>query len=79
MEYLDANGKYPIPPVISCVRTDKWKLTLCDKPRSGELYDLKKHPGEFNNLWNDPHHKDLEEMMLQALVARRIETTDPLP
>jgi arylsulfatase len=79
MEYLDANATYPIPPMMSCVRTEKWKLTMCDKPRSGELYDLEKDPGEFNNLWNDPHHKDAQEMMLQSLVARMIETTDPLP
>src|ERR1700733_12097570 len=77
MEYLDANAAYPIPPMLSCVRTDKWKLTFCDKPRSGELYDLGKDPGEFNNLWNDVHSKDAQEMMLQRLVARMIEATDP--
>lgn len=79
MEYLDANAAYPVPPMLSCVRTDKWKLTLCDKPRSGELYDLEKDPGEVNNLWNDVHSKDVQEMMLQRLVARMIEATDPLP
>jgi arylsulfatase len=79
MEYLDANAAYAIPPMLSSVRTREWKLTLCEKPRSGELYDLKKDPGEFTNLWNDPHHKDAQEMMLQNLVARMIETTDPLP
>ncbi len=79
MEYLDANAAFAIPPMMTSVRTQNWKLTLCDKPRSGELYDLEKDPGEFTNLWNDPHHKDSQEMMLQKLVARMIETTDPLP
>jgi arylsulfatase len=79
IEYLDANAAYAIPPMLSSVRTREWKLTLCDKPRSGELYDLQKDPGEFTNLWNDPHHKDAQEVMLQNLVARMIETTDPLP
>ena len=79
MEYYDANAIYEIPPMMSCVRTAKWKLNLCDKPRSGELYDLEKDPGEVKNLWNDPHYKDRQEMMLQDLVARMIETTDPLP
>jgi arylsulfatase len=79
MEYFDANAIFEIPPMMSCVRTDKWKLNFCDKPRSGELYDLEKDPGEFHNLWNDAHHKDTQEMMLQNLVARMIETTDPLP
>lgn len=65
--------------MMSCVRADKWKLTLWDKPRSGELYDRDKDPGEFNNLWSDPHHEDVQEMMQQSLVARMIETTDPFP
>src|ERR1700723_915898 len=79
MEYFDANATFEIPPMLSCVRTAKWKLTLFDKPRTGELYDLEKDPGEVANLWNDPHCKDAQEMMLQNLVARMIETTDPLP
>jgi arylsulfatase A-like enzyme len=79
MEYYDANAIFEIPPMMSSVRTSKWKLNFCDKPRMGELYDLEKDPGEFNNLWNDPHYKDTQEMMLQNLVARMIETTDPLP
>ena len=79
MEYLDANAAYSIPPMLTSVRTDRYKLTLCDKPRSGELYDLRQDPGEFNNLWNNAHYKDTQEMMLQSLVARMIETTDPIP
>jgi arylsulfatase A-like enzyme len=79
MEYYDANATYEIPPMISSVRTAKWKLNFCDTPRSGELYDLEKDPGEFHNLWNAVHYKDTQEMMLQNLVARMIETTDPLP
>ena len=79
MEYYDANAIFEIPPMMSCVRTAKWKLTFCDNPRTGELYDLEKDPGEFRNIWNDPHYKDTQEMMLQKLVARMIGTTDPLP
>jgi arylsulfatase A-like enzyme len=78
-EYYDANAFYEIPPMLSSVRTTKWKLNFCDRPRSGELYDLEKDPGEVHNLWNDPHVKDTQEMMLQQLVSRMIETTDPLP
>ena len=79
MEYFDANATYEIPPMLTSVRTDKWKLNFCDKPRSGELYDLEKDPGEFNNLWADIHHTDTREMMMHTLVSRMIETTDPLP
>jgi choline-sulfatase len=79
MEYLDANFAYQVPPMLTSVRTDKWKLTFCHQPKSGELYDLQNDPGEFTNLWDDPHHKDAREMMLQTMVDRLIETTDPLP
>ncbi|WP_446743107.1 sulfatase family protein [Silvibacterium acidisoli] len=79
MEFLDANSTYPIPPMLTGIRTDRWKLSLVDKPRSGELYDLQNDPGEFTNLWDDPHHRDTQQMLLQQLVARMIETTDPLP
>ena len=79
MEYLDANATFTIPPMLTCVRTATTKLVVCDKPDSGELYDLEKDPGEINNLWNDVHYKDTQEMMLHKLVMRMIETTDPLP
>ena len=65
--------------MLTSVRTTQYKLTLCDNPRSGELYDLTQDPGEFSNLWTNAHHKDTQELMLQSLVARMIETTDPLP
>lgn len=79
MEYLDACSTYEIPPMLTSIRTEKWKLNYCDKPRTGELYDLEKDPGEFTNLWDNPHYRDAQEMMLHALVGRMIETTDPLP
>jgi arylsulfatase A-like enzyme len=78
-EFLDANASYAIPPMLTSVRTTKYKLSLCDKPRAGELYDLEKDPGEFNNVWDDPHYRDTREMMLELLVARMIEATDPSP
>lgn len=79
MEYFDANLPFRTPPMLTGVRTEQWKLNFYDQPRTGELYDLKNDPGEVTNLWNDPHYKDTREMMLQTLLARMIETTDPLP
>ncbi|MGD0479092.1 MAG: sulfatase-like hydrolase/transferase [Terracidiphilus sp.] len=79
MEYLDNSPVNQNPPLLTAVRTDKWKLTFYGKPISGELYDLQNDPGEVTNLWNDPHYKDAREMMVETLVARMIETTDPLP
>lgn len=79
MEYFDSNLPFPTPRMLTGVRTDKWKLNFYAKPQVGELYDLKNDPGAVTNLWNDPHHSDAREMMLQTLTTRMIETTDPLP
>lgn len=79
MEYLDANAVFDIPPMMVGVRTDKYKLSFYDKPRTGELYDLTKDSGEFNNLWDDVHFTDVREMMMHALTARMLQTTDPFP
>ncbi len=79
MEYFNSNFTYPIPPMLTAVRTSKWKLNYCDQVQYGELYDLEGDPGEFTNLWNDPHHKDTQQMMMQTLLTRMIDTTDPLP
>lgn len=80
MEYLNANFNYPPPPpMLTSVRTRDWKLNYCDQAQYGELYDLQADPSEFNNLWHDPHQKDTREMMMQTLLTRMIDTTDPLP
>jgi choline-sulfatase len=79
MEFYDANFTYPLPPMITSVRTKRWKLNYCDHAQYGELYDLQEDPGEFTNLWHDPHQKDTREMMMQTLMTRMIDTLDPLP
>lgn len=79
MEFYNANFNYPTPPMLTSVRTDRWKLNYCDNAKYGELYDLSADPSEFNNLWNDPHQKDTREMMMQLLMTRMIDSADPLP
>jgi arylsulfatase len=79
MEFFNANFNYPIPPMLTAVRTERWKLNYCDMAEYGELYDLENDPNEFTNLWHDPHHWDSREMLMETLLARTIEATDPLP
>ncbi|HEY1578778.1 MAG TPA: sulfatase-like hydrolase/transferase [Terracidiphilus sp.] len=79
MEFFNANFSYPTPPMLTSVRTERWKLNYCDQAKYGELYDLDGDPSEFNNLWNDPHQRDTREMLMQLLLTRMIDTTDPLP
>ena len=79
MEFYNANFNYPTPPLLTSVRTTQWKLNYCDNAKYGELYDLTKDPAEFSNLWNDPHHKDTQQAMMQTLMTRMIDAVDPLP
>lgn len=79
MEFYNANFTYSIPPMITSVRTAEWKLNYCDHAQYGELYDLHNDPGEFNNVWNEAHHKDTQQQMMQLLLTRMIDTLDPLP
>ncbi len=79
MEYFDANFSYPFKPMLTSVRTERYKLNFCDHQEYGELYDLQTDPGEVDNLWHDPHKSDVREMMMRTLSVRTIDTLDPLP
>ncbi len=45
----------------------------------GELYDLRSDPDEFENLWNDPQHRDLRHELVRRCFDRSVFTLDPLP
>jgi arylsulfatase A-like enzyme len=79
MEFYNANFNYPIAPMLRSVRTGRWKVNFCQQDQYGELYDLHADPGEFRNVWNDPHVADAREMMLHTLMSRSIAAVDPLP
>jgi arylsulfatase A-like enzyme len=79
MEFYNANFNYPVPPLLTSVRTTQWKLNYCNKAQYGELYDLRADPGEISNLWNNPHHSDTQQAMMQTLMTRMLDSVDPLP
>ena len=46
----------------------------------GELYDLQEDPGEFNDLWNDPHFSDLKaELLLKHFDAIMVTSDAGVP
>ena len=56
---------------LSCIRTEKAKLTLEEISGSGELYDLEKDPGEMNNLFNDSNASSLQDYMMNLFTYRK--------
>ena len=61
------------------LRSLKWRFTLYPGTEHGELYDLEADPHEFVNLYNKPQHQALKIELTHKLLARIVETRDPLP
>lgn len=66
-------------PLLTTVRTREYKLTSYAGLDIGELYDLKADPGEHENLWDSPEHKDLKMEMLKLCFDVSVLTQDPIP
>lgn len=78
-EYFDANALYGPPPMAASVRTATHKVSYYANLDTGELYNLQKDPGEFNNLWGSAQYKDVQAELMHKLARRMIGTIDPLP
>jgi len=64
---------------VSMVRTRTHKIAVCHGTKDGELYDLQTDPGEHENLWNSPAHRDLKAEMMALCFDASIATIDPIP
>ena len=53
----------------------RYKLCIYHGHDLGELYDLESDPAEFNDLWNDPGHKDLKLQLLRRHIDAYAATT----
>ena len=78
-EHFDSSFLYDPPPMAACVRTESHKLSYFHGLATGELYDLRKDPGEFENLWASAGAKDVRQEMMEKLMGLMVETVDPLP
>ena len=50
------------------IRTDRYKLVVYHGHESGELFDLEKDPGEFNNLWSDSDCNEIRFDLMKAML-----------
>ena len=49
------------------IRTRRYKLVNYHGHGTGELFDMKNDPGEFNNLWDDPGHQNVKmDLMIKS-------------
>lgn len=64
-------------PNIKMVRTDSHKLVHYPLASYGELYDLKRDPDEYNNLYADPRHAGAKADMYKELSEWFIASEDP--
>ena len=48
---------------------ERYKLTIYHGRTYGELFDLRKDPGEFRNLWTDRKHRKLRNALIGKLLA----------
>lgn len=79
MENYDPNGHSGKPTMATALRTKQHKLAVYHSLGTGELYDLEKDPHEFTNLWEHPQHRDVRDRLTMQLMARMMDTVDPLP
>ncbi len=78
-EFFDSLALYDPPPMTMCVRTEQFKIAYYQKLGVGELYDLEKDPDESNNLWDSSSAKSIREEMMLTMLARVVDTIDPIP
>ena len=58
-------------------RDERYKLAVYHGSDYGELYDLSRDPGEHENLWEDPGHRDVRCRMIKASFDATAMATDP--
>jgi arylsulfatase A-like enzyme len=61
---------------VKTLRSQDYRFTYYGSQSFGELYDLRRDPGEFINCWNDPAYRDVKEELKKELIDKLIETED---
>ncbi len=73
-EYYEYPDSHKVKPHRG-IRTDRWKLIhYYEAPEEFELYDLRKDPGELNNLYGKPATDKITAELKRRLYELRLET-----
>jgi arylsulfatase A-like enzyme len=67
------------PDWATMYRDEQYKLNVYHNLDYGELYDLAKDPGEFNNLWEDEEYRDIKSGLIKKSFDASMVITDPGP
>lgn len=57
-------------PRINALRTPTHRLVYYNHQAGGELYDHRSDPGEIDNLWSDPTHREVRVELTERLFDR---------
>ncbi len=64
------------PSRASMIRTKDYKLVQYHGHEPGELFDLRKDPGEFDNLWDSPEYAEVRCQLMQMNFDAAAAATD---
>ncbi len=66
-EHQAANAKTGRPPRVHSLVDGRWRLSIFEGEDWGELYDLEKDPGEFDNLWDSADHAAVRAQLMERI------------
>ena len=61
------------------LRTEDAKIVVYHGQETGEMYDLRNDPDEFENLWDSPDHQKMKLDLMQRCFDSSVFTMDPEP
>ena len=79
-EYYNSLVNHRSPtPYQTMIRDKQFKIVAYSGMDTGELYDLRKDPGEVTNLWNRSEYSEIRYEYLKKCLDASVFTIDPLP
>jgi hypothetical protein len=62
-----------------CCAGSAHPCSSCRNPPFGELYDLREDPGEFDDRWDSPAHRELKHEVMRRHIDAVMATISPGP